>query len=295
MDKEQAKFILRSFRPDGADASDADFAEALQLAMENRELGEWLAQERAFDGEFASLLESVNLPEHLRDDIMTCLAVERGDYPQAEDALDAAMVGALASIQPPASLRGSVLTAMSRTKVPPPERISIFRRALIPLAIAAGVVMAFFISQPMRPASVARVGPVPVEVMQASFTKAYQSIFFQLEKSDSDPAVLIKHLAGKRLPTPDKLIPSLEKAETLGCRELLIEGKRGSLICFEVDSGGVIHLVTFNREDISGDLPQVDRPELTQVGEWKSARWENAGKVFMVMTDSKGVNLTDFF
>ena len=28
MDREQAKFILQSFRPDGADASDADFAEA---------------------------------------------------------------------------------------------------------------------------------------------------------------------------------------------------------------------------------------------------------------------------
>jgi hypothetical protein len=36
--------ILGSYRPDGADASDPDFAEALHLAAADRELGEWLAR-----------------------------------------------------------------------------------------------------------------------------------------------------------------------------------------------------------------------------------------------------------
>jgi len=96
MDKEQARFILRSFRPDGADVNDADFAEALALAMENRELGEWLAGERAFDAAFAKALTAVDLPETLREDILGCLAGERGDFPQAEDHRDAALIGALA-------------------------------------------------------------------------------------------------------------------------------------------------------------------------------------------------------
>jgi len=56
MDKEQAKFILRSFRPDGSDVNDKDFSEALALAMEDRELGEWLAAERAFDASLADAL-----------------------------------------------------------------------------------------------------------------------------------------------------------------------------------------------------------------------------------------------
>ncbi|MEI7928288.1 MAG: hypothetical protein WCH40_07030 [Verrucomicrobiales bacterium] len=51
MNKEQARFILHSFRPDGADAADSDFAQALHLAAEDRELGEWLARERARDAE----------------------------------------------------------------------------------------------------------------------------------------------------------------------------------------------------------------------------------------------------
>lgn len=295
MDKEQAKFILRSFRPDGADASDADFAEALQLAMENRELGEWLAQERAFDGEFASLLAKVDLPESLREDIISCLAVERGDYPQVEDALDAAFVGALASIQPPANLRESILTAMSQTKAPAPGKISVFRRALIPLAIAAGIMAAFFITRRPDANAIAAGGPVPVDVMQVSFTNAYESLFFGLEKNDSDHTALIRYLAGKQLPTPSSLIPSLAKSKSIGCRELLIEGKRGSLICFRVSAGGVVHLVTFRREDVSGELPQADQPRFTESGKWKSARWETDGKVFMVITDSKEVSLPDFF
>ena len=59
MDKEQARFILRSFRPDGADARDPDFTEALELAMEDRELGDWLANERAFDTAFSQALQTL--------------------------------------------------------------------------------------------------------------------------------------------------------------------------------------------------------------------------------------------
>ena len=54
MDKEQAKFILESFRPDGADAHDETFAAALQLAVEDRDLCEWLTHERSTDAKFAA-------------------------------------------------------------------------------------------------------------------------------------------------------------------------------------------------------------------------------------------------
>ena len=137
MDKEQARFVLRSFRPDGADAGDPDFAEALALAMGNRELGEWLASERAFDAEFAKALGSLDLPATLREDIMACLSAERGDFPQAEDCGDAAWIGAMAMIQPPASLRDEVIAAMDRTVLADkvPATVSWFRRVAIPLAV----------------------------------------------------------------------------------------------------------------------------------------------------------------
>ena len=69
MDREQAKFILRSFRPDGADVADRDFAEALKLSTEDRELGDWLAKERAFDSVFAEAMAGIDIPKSLRQEI----------------------------------------------------------------------------------------------------------------------------------------------------------------------------------------------------------------------------------
>ena len=156
MDKEQARFVLQSFRPDGADVEDPEFTEALKLAMENRELGEWLASERAFDAAFANALGGVDLPENLREDIMACLAAERGDFSHAEDANDALWIGAMASIQPPAALRNAVIAAMGRTagKDIVPANIWKFRRLAIPLAAAAGIALAFFITRPAPPTTV---------------------------------------------------------------------------------------------------------------------------------------------
>ena len=267
MDKEQARFILRSFRPDGADAGDPDFAEALKLATENRELGEWLASERAFDAAFAGALVTVDLPEHLREDILACLATERGDFPQAEDGNDAAWIGALASIQPPANLRDSVLAAMDRTAMQEnaPVSVSIFRRVAIPLAAAAGIALAFLMTRPAEPTgAVVTNRTLPIEVVQAGFVQTFESPAFALEEKRDDQQVLVRHLRERKLPCPGKLPPGLQKVKGLGCRELVIDDKRGSLVCFQAGENGVIHMVIFRREDVSGDFPAIDHPAFCQ-------------------------------
>ena len=77
MDNEESRFILRCFRPDGADAENPDFAEALAWAAKDRELGEWLARERARDADFANALNSVTIPSILREEILVSLATLR--------------------------------------------------------------------------------------------------------------------------------------------------------------------------------------------------------------------------
>lgn len=297
MDKEQARFILRSFRPDGADAGDPDFAEALKLAMENRELGEWLASERAFDSAFASALVTVDLPELLREDIMACLATERGDFPQAEDATDATWIGALASIQPPPALRDAVLAAMDRTRTmeEPPAKISKFRRLMVPLAAAAGIALAFLVTRGPESAAVVKNRGVPIDVVQANFVRTFESPAFALEEKRDDKQFLISHLRQRKLPCPGCLPPGLQNVKGLGCRELIVDGKRGSLICFETGKNGIVHMVVFRREDVSGDFPPLDRPEIVRNGKWSSARWEHDGKVFLVMSDAKQCELPKLF
>jgi hypothetical protein len=297
MDKEQARFILRSFRPDGADAADPDFAEALRLAMENRELGEWLSAERAFDSAFASALVAVDLPEQLREDIMACMAAERGDFPQAEDGTDAAWIGALATIQPPATLRDDVLAAMDRTATrEEPSKVLLFRRrVMIPLAAAAGIALAFLATRgPVPPEAVATRG-VSIEVVKAGFIEAYNTPGFALEHIQNDKQVLINHLKNRDLPCPSCLPPGLQNVNGLGCREMLIDGRRGSLICFQTGENGLVHLVIFRREDISGEFPPMDRPLIAQSGGWNSARWEQDGRVYLLLGKAGQADLPVLF
>ena len=154
MDKEQAKFILQSFRPDGADADDPQFAEALSLAVEDRELGEWLAQERATDAAFAALLSEVEIPEDLRESIITILTGGAVNGELGE--MDADMVGALSSLRAPEGLRDEILAAMEVsasgkvTKFPEKAR---WRnpRWLSAAAVAAAVVLGAVVALSLPP------------------------------------------------------------------------------------------------------------------------------------------------
>jgi hypothetical protein len=284
MDKEQARFILRSFRPDGADVNDKDFAEALALAMENRDLGEWLADERAFDAAFARALSSVKLPETLREDILGCLAGERGDFPQAEDSRDAALIGALASIQPPPALREEIIAAMDRTAIAVRNDKPFWKRFAVPLAAAAGVALAFLLTrEDNSPNRLAADGPLPVDVVQAGFIRTFESPLFSLDEQRENHEELIDSLKSRKLPCPGCLPPGLVNVKSIGCRELVIDGKSGSLICFDETVNGIVHLVIFRREDVCGELPEREHPEFAQKGHWAAARWEDDRNVFILI------------
>jgi hypothetical protein len=285
MDKEQARFILRSFRPDGTDADNRDFAEALAMAARDRELGEWLAAERAFDASFAVALSSIELPQSLRDDILGCLAASRGDHPQAEDTHDAAMIGAFASIQPPPALRGQILAAMERSRAPVVAYKSPWRRLAIPLAAAAGIALALLVTRqtPVNKIIAAKDAPVPVDVVQAGFIRTYESPVFSLDMQREDHRELVNHLKSRKLPCPSCLPPGLAKVKGIGCRELIIDGKRGSLVCYDERENGVVHLVIFRREDVCGEIPARERANFSQHGNWAAARWRDDKHVFILI------------
>ncbi len=70
MNNEQARFILRAYRPGGRDAAEPAFAEALQQARSDPALGGWLAQEQALDAAVAAKLRAVTPPPELREAIL---------------------------------------------------------------------------------------------------------------------------------------------------------------------------------------------------------------------------------
>ena len=107
--------------------------------------------------------------------------------------------------------------------------------------------------------------------------------------------MLVQHLRKRKLPCPGELPAGLANVKGLGCRELVIDGKHGSLVCFKVAGKGIVHLVIFHREDISGDLPPRGEPAFEQDGKWASARWVDGDKAFLLLSQCEPGKLNELF
>jgi hypothetical protein len=70
MNNEEAKFILRGYRPNGADAHDAAIREALEQVERDPALRAWFANEQAFDAAVSAKLGAVTAPAGLREALM---------------------------------------------------------------------------------------------------------------------------------------------------------------------------------------------------------------------------------
>jgi hypothetical protein len=297
MDRDQARFILRSFRPDGADAGDPDFAAALHFAAADLETADWLANERSLDSGFARDLASSPIPEDLRSGILGSFVATRDDLPQAVDALDAALVGAIASIQPPPNLRQESIAAMERSRKI--VRFGAWKRLGIPAA--AGIALALYVTQPGPPAPdpQAAASPLPLEFVEAGFLRTFTTPFFSVDTPHEDfnqQGMPVAELSKQKLPCPKLLPPGLQGLESVGCRELIIDGKRGSLVCFDTSGAdGTVHLVIFLRKDVCGALPCQKAPDLAEHGHFAVAKWCDDRHVFMLLGTSGKDRLAGLF
>jgi hypothetical protein len=77
MNNEEAKFILRAYRPGGRDADDATFSGALTQARRDPALGSWFAREQAHDTAVAEKLGGIAPPAGLREAILAGGKVSR--------------------------------------------------------------------------------------------------------------------------------------------------------------------------------------------------------------------------
>jgi len=70
MDNQEAKFILKAYRPGGADAGNPDFKAALDQAARDPGLHAWFEREQACDKAVSAKLKSVPIPAGLRASIL---------------------------------------------------------------------------------------------------------------------------------------------------------------------------------------------------------------------------------
>jgi hypothetical protein len=71
MTSQLAKEVLLRYRPGTADASDPEFAEALDLAKRDPELGRWFAQHQALYFTIRDRFRELPVPAALKEDILT--------------------------------------------------------------------------------------------------------------------------------------------------------------------------------------------------------------------------------
>lgn len=308
MDKEQARFILQSFRPDGADAADADFAAALQLAVEDRELGEWLAEERATDAEFAAALCEVEIPEELRQHILAVMSGEKLVDFAMDEAMDRMLVKAMGDIQPPAGLRDQIVAAM---RIQEGGEVAVSDRSLAGwfsgwvrvAAVAAAVVLGVLFAVQLTPddLSAGRLASHDIQYEAGLLLNAS----FQLDMKDPDQSDINTWLVSNELPAPESLPVRLAKMKGLGCKKVRLSGdKSASLVCFLKEDGAVVHLVIVKNEDVvDSNLPTLDKvcrkdcyhcPET----EWNVVRWRDERNTYILLSKSESSRkeeLLEFF
>lgn len=300
MDRERARFILQSFRPDGADAREPAFQEALELATEDRELGEWLAAERAQDAAFAAMLSDVQIPEDLREAIFDVLS----GHGAAEADFDSDFVGALASLRVPARLREEILGAMEVESkiIEIPRRHSIARTltwvsSSVALLAMMAVVFVFFFGAGGN----AIAGSTPRDVEYATI-RMLESPFFALDLENDRPATLYDWLKSQDLPTPEIVPEGLKDLKGVGCRFLEIgEAKsRASLVCY-LKGDKVLHLVTMKSEAVDSEgIQGMDHAreicrDCDKNDKWAVTQWTNGGYTFFLLSKMEVEELAGVF
>lgn len=299
MDNEQAKFILQSFRPDGADAGEPDFAEALGLAAADRELGEWLARERAQDAAFAAALADVAIPDDLRESILTVLG---GGTESAWTSMDEAFVGALASVRAPDGLRDQILAAMAvegggGAAKAPRQAWKWLKSASIAAAAVLGVWLAFQLpgGSSSGPPLVAL---TPVALERAAIN-ALSSKNFELDRENPNHAALFDYLANNGLPIPKILPAGLKGAPSKGCKVLKIEGHNVSLVCFKMGDSGMVHLVVVDLDEVNGQFGSMTEAmkkcRQCPKTKWSRVSWTDDERAFMLLGQMKPEEMAEVF
>lgn len=298
MDREEAQFILRSFRPCGSDAEDPAFAEALALAVKDQELSEWLVTQRAFDSQFSECLNAVKVPEELKEQIADLFSPHLSENTAEEKDV----IGALATIEPPAALRGEILNAMHIAAQSKEPRVKTGKwnniiRFAFPLAIAATIAMGVFIGFFSPKSGVGEY--VSAKVMAEESMKLLSSEDFSLDHNEKNYLKLVSWASEKEMPTPSALPASLMNTSTIGCKQLNIDGHPASLICFQSDEYGVLHLVVMDADQAAECMNSL--PCMKRVKECcgrcpesgcTTAQWQHDGKAYMLI--SKATPVEDF-
>ena len=281
MDREQARFILQSFRPDGADSGDPDFEEALAVAARDRELGDWLVREQEQDASVAAALKNLAIPSTLRGRILTALTAdaslsEGGAGAPGVDDTGAGenlreMESSLPGSRPAEALpvESKELTVLKVEIASPPVaagdgptaqdalagKPSWLNTALAATLLVLGVFWAFEVTSSNAGSREGHGERIELRDLEAeAIAEVTRQGIFPLQSSN-----LQEHqtwLRENNVPgfDPGELSPGIMEGRPVGCRLFTVGTTRISHVCFDM-KGSRAHLIVVRSEDLKvGDL-----------------------------------------
>ncbi len=261
MDNEQAKFILRAYRPGGQDAQDPMFAEALEQARRDPELGRWFAQETALDAAIGERARAIRVPSDLKAAILAGHKIiqpvrwwQRRIHPAAAAAtvlLTLGLIGFMAL----------------RT---PREGAADFRRFTSDITdhLSKGYGLILNQSRVLNPG------------MSYFGSTNYRLPFRSASIED------VRGWLGENNGHGDFALPGgLKDSRNLGCSVLEWRGKRVTVVCFQTGPRlprDKVHLVLIRSDDLP-DPPAVGAPRFHERGEWSTAEWNDGTHTYVLM------------
>jgi len=248
MTNKDASFVLGACRPNGADATDPEFAEALVQAGHDPALKAWFDEQRRTDTAIAARLKSVPVPADLRSRILTGGKVSRP--------------------QPWFSTRHFwAIAAMITVFVGLASWYTGMRRASNVSGQLAGT---------PRPAS---------EFQDQAMATLSQLVAGKTTFDAQSPKVadLQQWLHARGAPVAANLPASVQQLASLGCKTISWNGHSASLICFHGPNGELVHLAMVDLAAIANPPPE-GHPLYAERNGWRMACWSQDGMAMMLIT-----------
>jgi anti-sigma factor RsiW len=264
MDNQKAKFVLSSYQPALGPQGDEEMRQALEQTERDAELKEWLERQSAFDAEISRALNSVPVPEGLREEILSGGRVTRSVPWWRKPAVGAVAIAA-------------VLTLLT--------------------------VLGAMIYESSREDGVAGVEPVADDHAMADWQiQALETLNqgFELDWVPADPgktgslSAVREYLRQRQLPVPERVLANLDDAQIIGCMGYNGE-HRMSQVCFYTKDNQVVHVIARAQPESQRTLPvDATRPRFGGRGNWMTASWADQDADYMLVTRGAGELLREY-
>ena len=181
-------------------------------------------------------------------------------------------VSAALAVSVPADLRASILEAAA----PRPGKIT---RWLVPalLSAAACVVIGWALVWPVRDDM-----PEWQAVSLAEIARVEYGLSL-VDHHSRDLAVIETSLASDQSPVPQHLPQALRSLPVLACKCIQVNGRRASMICFNLNDGAEAHLIVMDNTGME-ELPPEQVPQFLQSKNWSMASWSDGPQSFLLAT-----------